>query len=84
MNKQKVVIIGAGFAGISAMAKLGKHPDLFDVTLVSPKNHFEYYPGLYRLFGEHVPFEIFVPLRYLILPSVTCLYESVSTIDTNV
>lgn len=82
MQKQKVVIIGAGFAGISAMAELAKHPTCFEVTIISPKNHFEYYPGLYRLFGEHVPFEIFVPLRYLIPSSVTCLYESVTHIDT--
>lgn len=83
MHKQKVVIIGAGFAGISAMAKLGAHPESFDVTLISPKNHFEYYPGLYRLFGEHVPFEIFVPLRYMIPSSVTCVYDSVNTLDTD-
>lgn len=83
MNKQKVVIIGAGFAGISAMAKFARYPDIFDITLLTTKNHFEYYPGLYRLFGEHVPFEIFVPLRYMVVPPVTCVYESVSSVDTD-
>lgn len=82
MQKQKVVIIGAGFAGISAMAELAKHPTCFEVTIISSKNHFEYYPGLYRLFGEHVPFEIFVPLRYMIPSSVTCVYDSVNILDT--
>ncbi len=81
MNKQRIVIIGAGFAGITALQKLDKST-LFEVTLISPKSHFEYYPGLYRVMGEYVPFEVFVPFRYLLPKSVTFIKDKVSTIET--
>lgn len=43
-----IVIVGGGFGGIKAARELGKHPELFRVTLVSDEDCFRYYPALYR------------------------------------
>ncbi len=80
MNKKHIVIVGAGFAGITALQKLNKS-DLFEITLVTPKSYFEYYPGLYRVIGEKAPFEVFVPFRYLLPERVKFIHDSVASID---
>ncbi len=80
MNKKRIVIIGAGFAGITALQKLNKS-GLFDVTIISPKSHFEYYPGLYRVLGEYIPFEVFVPFRFLLPKTVTFIKDVVVSVD---
>jgi NADH dehydrogenase len=46
-KKQKVVIVGAGFAGLKTALDLSKQPD-FDITLISENDEFRYYPSLYR------------------------------------
>lgn len=47
MHKQKVLIVGGGFAGVKAALELS--PDnRFDVTLVSDEDYFRYYPALYH------------------------------------
>lgn len=81
MKKQKIVIIGAGFAGVTAMQELAKS-NLFDITLVSPNMYFEYYPGLYRIMSDHIPFEVFVPMRYLIPFGVSVVQEKAVSIDS--
>ena len=48
MKKTKVVIIGGGFGGIKAAIELSKHT-FVDVTLISDKDHFIYYPSLYAV-----------------------------------
>lgn len=47
MKKEKVVIVGGGFAGTKAALELGDD-SRFDVTLVSENADFRYYPTLYR------------------------------------
>jgi NADH dehydrogenase len=42
-----VVIVGGGFGGVRLAIELGKQPQL-EVTLVSDKENFIYYPTLYR------------------------------------
>ncbi|HVS79338.1 MAG TPA: FAD-dependent oxidoreductase, partial [Candidatus Saccharimonadales bacterium] len=46
-QKTKVLILGGGFAGIKAGLELEKRPN-FDVTLLSDKPNFRYYPALYH------------------------------------
>ncbi|KAJ5097857.1 hypothetical protein N7532_004858 [Penicillium argentinense] len=36
-HRKKVVIIGAGAAGMSCASTLAKHPDLFEVTMIDPE-----------------------------------------------
>lgn len=81
MIKQRIIIIGAGFAGVTAMQKLAESK-LFDITLISPNMYFEYYPGLYRIMSNHIPFEVFVPMRYLISKGVSVISEKVDSFDS--
>jgi NADH dehydrogenase len=81
IKKIKAVIIGAGFAGITAMQKLAKNPH-FEVTIVAPNNHFEYYPGLYRILSTYIPFEVFVPTRYLVPKNVIWIKSKAESFDT--
>ncbi len=45
--KKKVVIIGAGFAGLSALLGLLKKKELFDIKLIDKEDYFEYTPSLH-------------------------------------
>ena len=44
--KSRVLILGAGFAGHTAALHLSKHLDEVDVTVVSPRNRFTWFPSL--------------------------------------
>lgn len=43
-----IVIVGGGFGGIKAALELSRHP-WCHVTLISDKDHFLYYPALYKV-----------------------------------
>lgn len=62
--EKKVLIVGAGFAGVSAALNLAKQkiPRL-KIVLVSPTPHFEYHATLYRVLAGHSPLEVCVPLH---------------------
>lgn len=47
IKKPRVLIIGGGFGGIKTALELSKH-NKFDVTLLSDKDTFRYYPALYH------------------------------------
>lgn len=47
MGKQKILILGGGFGGIKTALELADN-DRFDVTLLSDRADFRYYPALYR------------------------------------
>ena len=44
--KSRVLVLGAGFAGHTAALHLSKHLDEVDVTVVSPRNRFTWFPSL--------------------------------------
>ncbi len=44
--KSRVLILGAGFAGHTAALHLSKHLDEVDVTVVSPRDRFTWFPSL--------------------------------------
>jgi NADH dehydrogenase len=46
-SKNRVLIVGGGFAGTKAALALSKIPNS-EVTLLSDHSHFRYYPGLYH------------------------------------
>lgn len=50
--RRKVVIIGAGFAGLTAQRSLSDHDEEYDVTVIDMKNYFEYTPGILRAFVD--------------------------------
>lgn len=47
MSKHKVVIVGGGFGGIKLALELVDDPR-FNVTLISDRTHFSYFPIMYR------------------------------------
>ncbi len=61
--EKKVVIVGGGFAGISAALELEKkHLPETKIILISDKPHFEFHASLYRVLTGHSPLEVCIPL----------------------
>lgn len=48
VKKQKIVVVGGSFAGLCAIRYLKNYPDV-DITLIEPKDYFEYTPGVLHL-----------------------------------
>jgi NADH:ubiquinone reductase (H+-translocating) len=62
VNRPRVVVIGAGFAGINAAKALAKAP--VDVTVIDRKNHHTFQPLLYQVaLAVLSPAEIASPIR---------------------
>lgn len=79
---KKVVIIGAGFAGLSAAKALAKAP--VDVTLVDQQNHHLFQPLLYQVATAALtPADIAVPIRRILRHqrNVTVAMDSLVTVD---
>ena len=84
MNK-KVLIIGGGFAGIKTARQLDKiSGESLDITLISNKDYFEYYPALYRLVTGTSPIEACVPLTEMLFDTnVQTIKDAIISIDPN-
>lgn len=67
-NKKNVVIVGGGFAGIKCALELEKKklPDV-NITLITKKQHFEYYPRIYRAVTGDSPLEVCICLSEIFL-----------------
>lgn len=64
---KKVLIVGAGFGGLSAALVLEKQkPENLKIILVSDKPHFEYTPALYRVVTGRSPLEVCIPVREIV------------------
>ncbi len=74
----KVVIVGAGFGGLTAAQKLARLP--VEVTVVDRKNHHTFQPLLYQVATAGLsPGEIAAPVRWILRshPNVEVLLEEV-------
>lgn len=86
MNQpKKAVIIGGGFAGIQAALDLSKKHSVteLEITLVSDRDHFEYYPALhgYLSVDGPVPYHM-IPLTDIFSGrSVNLVIEKVTSCD---
>lgn len=82
---QKIVIVGAGFAGVRAALDLAKKkiPNT-SITLITNKPHFYYYPAMYRVATGSSPLEAEVPLRDIFghIPAVTVIQDVI--VDINI
>jgi NADH dehydrogenase len=77
-RKHKVVVIGGGFGGLSAVQHL-RHSDI-DVTIIDKRNHHLFQPLLYQVATTALsPSEIAWPIRY-----ITRHREDVTTLLGNV
>lgn len=62
-NKQSVLILGGGFAGIKTALELhAQAPNKFEITLLSNKTNFEYHGALYRIATGYNVQEVCFPL----------------------
>jgi NADH dehydrogenase len=82
-ERSRVVIIGAGFAGITAAQKLGKLP--VDVTIIDRKNHHTFQPLLYQVaLAVLSPGDIAQPIRSILRKNrnTEVVMDEVTAIDT--
>lgn len=83
-NEQRVIIVGGGFAGIKTAKELARSlPQQVQITLISDKEYFEYYPGLYRLVTGASPVEACVPLSDMLPSRVEIITDRVVSVDTH-
>ena len=69
VRKQKVVVVGGSFAGLCAIRHLTKYENV-DLTLIEPKDYFEYAPGaLHLLAGSNG--DLISPITDIIQDSAT-------------
>ena len=82
-RRPRVVIIGAGFAGIRAAQGLGKLP--VDVTVIDRKNHHTFQPLLYQVaLAVLSPGDIAQPIRTILRNdrNTEVVMDEVTSIDT--
>ena len=83
-NKKRVVIIGGGFAGLSAAKELGDSE--FEVILFDKTNHHLFQPLLYQVASAALsPGDIAVPIREVLSPfkNITVLMEKIDAINAD-
>lgn len=79
---QKILIIGGGFAGIQAAHDIVKQKlPHTEITLISNKSYFEYYPALYRVVTGASPIEVCVPLTDMLPSSVHIVLDGADKVD---
>lgn len=83
MNARHVVVLGAGFAGLSAVRQLARHHDL-RITLIDRNNYHLFQPLLYQvaIAGLEAP-QIAWPVRAILrrYPNVRFLMGNVQSVD---
>src|SRR6266852_1987694 len=82
MPRAKVVIVGAGFAGLTAARHIARLP--VQVTVVDRKNHHTFQPLLYQVATAGLsPGEIAAPIRWVLgrRSNVEVLMEEVTNFD---
>ena len=84
MKKNRIIIVGGGFAGVKCAQVLSKKlsAERAEIILFNSENHLVFSPLLAEVVGSSInPMDVIVPLRQL-LPRVFCRTEEVRTIQT--
>jgi NADH dehydrogenase len=82
ITKPRVVIVGAGFGGLTAAQRVARLP--VQVTVIDRKNHHTFQPLLYQVATAGLsPGEIAAPIRWILRshPNVEVLLEEVTDFD---
>jgi NADH dehydrogenase len=79
---KKVVIVGAGFAGLNAAKRLRRLPNV-DVMVIDRENHHLFQPLLYQVaMAALSPADIAVPIRSLLIaPNVRVIKSAAQRVD---
>lgn len=82
-ERQNVVIVGGGFAGIRCALDLAKaHDRRFRIVLINSTPHFEYHAALYRIATGGNPLEVCIPLAEIFAnTAVEVLTDTVLSVD---
>lgn len=80
---KNIVIIGGGFAGIKCALELSKkNLKNVNITLISKKQHFEYYPRIYRAVTGDSPFEVCICLSEIFLnKNINISIDEITNVD---
>jgi len=75
-------IVGGGFGGVKAALELAKNPSA-QVTLITDKPDFQYYPALYGAATGHSHLESWVPLQTIFAgkKNVTVIIDTIESIN---
>ncbi|HSX43256.1 MAG TPA: FAD-dependent oxidoreductase [Candidatus Saccharimonadales bacterium] len=65
-QKQHVLVVGGGFAGVKTALALAKNPEKFTVTLVSERSDFWYFPTMYHTATGGTRSQSSIPIRFLL------------------
>jgi len=79
-----VTIVGGGFGGVKTALELA-HDPANRITLISDKDHFQYYPALFSTATGHDHRESFVPLHAMVghHPNIQVVNDTITSIDTS-
>lgn len=79
---KRVVIVGAGFAGLNAAKRLRRFPGV-DVTVIDRENHHLFQPLLYQVaMAALSPADIAIPIRSLLVaPNVRVIKATAQRVD---
>lgn len=91
-RKQKVIVIGGGFAGVQLIKNLNEN--LFDILLIDKINHHQFQPLFYQVAASQLePASISFPLRNIFkykknlqirLAELLFIHTAANTIDTSI
>lgn len=80
--QKKVLIVGAGFGGVSAALEFShRHFKGVRTTLVNPIPHFEYHASLYRALTGRSPLEVCIPLRDIFSRNIEVVEDFITDVD---
>jgi NADH dehydrogenase len=78
-----VIIVGGGFAGIATARKIALANKKINISLISDKSYFEYYPALYRVVTGAAPIEVCVPLADMVPKNVDIVVDRIARVNPN-
>ncbi|MGI9118050.1 MAG: NAD(P)/FAD-dependent oxidoreductase [Minisyncoccia bacterium] len=79
--ENNILIVGGGFAGVTAARELAKKSPKSKITLISNRSYFEYYPALYRILSGMSPIEVCIPLEDVLPENVIISKDNIVSID---